>query len=172
MNIGAAVMRDGRGPFSIESLELGAPRADEALVRIVGCGICHTDLLGRSLPPGCTGVGPRGPTGGACVFGHEGSGVVEAVGSGVSYVAVGDHVVLSFTNCRSCPACKKGRPGVVLIPIPPCPSLAQPSPAPLRPTSPHSIPPNPTLTPFSHHYTPTPSLTTNQPTASISRRTT
>ncbi|MFQ5381169.1 MAG: NAD(P)-dependent alcohol dehydrogenase, partial [Dehalococcoidia bacterium] len=70
-------------------------------VRIVGAGMCHTDLLSRDMPPEAF-AGPR-------VFGHEGAGVVEAVGSGVSSVAPGDHVVLSFASCGTCPACRQNR---------------------------------------------------------------
>jgi aryl-alcohol dehydrogenase len=71
------------------------------LVRIVAAGMCHTDLLSRELPPEFFG-GPQ-------VYGHEGSGIVEAVGASVTSVAPGDHVVLSFNSCGSCPACAKNR---------------------------------------------------------------
>lgn len=101
MQIRAAVMRTGDGPFTVEELELEPPRADEVLVRMVATGMCHTDLLSRELPPEFFG-GPQ-------VYGHEGSGVVEAVGDDVTYVAPGDHVVLSFNNCGACPACDKGK---------------------------------------------------------------
>jgi len=101
MKIKAAVMRTGDGPFVVEELELDGPRENEVLVRIVGAGMCHTDLLSRELPPQMF-AGPR-------VFGHEGAGVVEAVGSGVTTVVPGDHVVLSFASCGGCPACKQNR---------------------------------------------------------------
>ena len=65
MNVTAAVMRTGAGPFTIEELELEAPRADEVLVRMVASGMCHTDLLSRELPPELF-TGPQ-------VDGHEGS---------------------------------------------------------------------------------------------------
>ena len=97
----AAVLRDGRGPFLIEELTLAPPRADEAVVRLVGVGMCHT---------GFTGLGRGGLSKEPLVYGHEGSGIVEAVGGEVSEVAVGDHVVLSFTNCQRCKACTRRRP--------------------------------------------------------------
>ena len=100
-NVTAAVLRAGNGPFTIEELTLSAPRADEVVVRMVAAGMCHTDLLSRELPPEFFG----GPT----VYGHEGAGVVEAIGEAVTAVAVGDHVVLSFNSCGDCPACNQGR---------------------------------------------------------------
>lgn len=101
MQISAAVMRDGHGPFTIEQLDVEEPRADEVLVRMVAVGMCHTDLLARELPPEFFG-GPQ-------VYGHEGAGVVESVGADVTSVAPGDHVVLSFNHCGSCRACATGR---------------------------------------------------------------
>ncbi|MFM7534907.1 MAG: NAD(P)-dependent alcohol dehydrogenase [Acidimicrobiales bacterium] len=101
MKVTAAVLRTGNGPFTVEELELGELRADEVLVRVVAAGMCHTDLLSRELPPEFF-AGPQ-------VYGHEGAGVVEAVGVAVSSVSPGDHVVLSFNSCGSCPACRKGR---------------------------------------------------------------
>lgn len=100
MKITAAVLRGARSPFSIEELELGDPRPDEVLVRMVAAGMCHTDLLAREAAEFFPG--PQ-------VYGHEGAGVVEAVGSAVGDIAVGDHVVLSFNACGSCPACAKSR---------------------------------------------------------------
>lgn len=97
----AAVLRRTDGAYSLESLTLRDLRADEVLVRIVGVGMCHTDVLPRAegflAPP-------------PIVPGHEGSGVVEAVGAGVSGIAVGDHVVLSFDSCRQCANCLAGQP--------------------------------------------------------------
>ncbi|WP_423980078.1 NAD(P)-dependent alcohol dehydrogenase [Ilumatobacter sp.] len=94
-------MRTGSGAFTIEELELEAPRSDEVLVRMVASGMCHTDLLARELPPEFFG-GPQ-------VYGHEGSGVIEAVGADVDDLSVGDHVVLSFNHCGSCAACDAGK---------------------------------------------------------------
>lgn len=101
MQITAAVLRTSDGPYELEPVELAEPREDEVLVRIVGAGMCHTDVLPRgevtlSPPP--------------IITGHEGSGVVEAVGSAVEGVAVGDHVVLSFDSCGSCEMCRAGAP--------------------------------------------------------------
>ncbi len=100
MKITAAVSRPGLPEPRLEELELEAPRAGEMLVRIVAVGICHTDLHehpGRHSPQ-------------PIVLGHEGAGIVEAVGDGVRGFAVGDHVVLSGSSCGSCPSCRAGRP--------------------------------------------------------------
>ena len=97
MKTRAAVLRSGDGPFSIEELDLGEPQPGEVLVRMVAAGMCHTDLLAREMPPEMF----AGPV----VNGHEGAGVVEAVGDGVTTVEPGDHVVLSFNSCGDCPAC-------------------------------------------------------------------
>lgn len=94
-------MRSGSGPFTVENLELEDPRADEVLVRMIASGMCHTDLLSRELPPEFF-AGPQ-------VYGHEGSGVVEAIGADVDGLSVGDHVVLTFNHCGSCTACDVGK---------------------------------------------------------------
>lgn len=97
-----AMVAEQAGTFELAEVEIDEPRDDEVLVRIVATGLCHTDLTMRHfLPPE---MFPH-------VFGHEGSGVVEAVGSQVEGVAVGDHVVLSFRSCRECAACKAGDVG-------------------------------------------------------------
>jgi aryl-alcohol dehydrogenase len=101
MKIQAAVLRAGDQPYSIEEVELADPRADEVLVRIVGAGMCHTDVL----PRGAATISPP-----PIICGHEGAGVVEAVGAEVEGVAVGDHVVLSFESCGTCEACRAKRP--------------------------------------------------------------
>src|SRR5512136_1372361 len=102
MKIKAAVVYETSGAFKIEQLELCDPNDDEVLVRIVGVGICGTDLGARNghLPI------PQPPS----VFGHEGSGVVEKVGSRVTKVKPGDHVVMSFRSCGACSSCMKGLP--------------------------------------------------------------
>jgi len=102
MKIKAAVVRDKGGPFTIEEVEIDEPRPDEILIKIVSSGLCHTDLVARMqyLPIPLPGV-----------FGHEGAGVVEKIGSQVRKVKPGDHVVTSFMSCGVCTACKKGRPG-------------------------------------------------------------
>lgn len=99
MVITAAVVREKSGPFIIEQVELDAPRHDEVLVRIVGAGVCHTDLLCRDQ---------YYPVPLPAVFGHEGSGIVEKVGARVTKVKAGDHVALSYLSCGSCTSCKKG----------------------------------------------------------------
>jgi len=101
MKITAAVIRDPEAPYSIEQLELREPGQGEVLVRIVGVGMCHTDVLPR-IP----GIGIPLPI----VCGHEGAGIVEAVGPGVTAVAVGDHVVMSFDSCGACTNCRTGHP--------------------------------------------------------------
>ena len=91
MKIEAAVVRKEGGAFEIEPLLLGDPKSDEIVVKIAGVGVCHTDLVCRDQ---------YFPVPLPCVFGHEGSGVVEQVGSAVTRVKPGDHVVLSFSNCQ------------------------------------------------------------------------
>lgn len=101
MRITAAVTAHKGAPFTLEQVELGPLRPDEVLVRIAAAGICHTDLIVRDqwypvpLP---------------AVLGHEGAGVVEGVGAGVTAVAPGDHVALSYHSCGHCPCCATGRP--------------------------------------------------------------
>jgi len=101
MQITAAVARAPGADFTLETVELDAPRADEILVRIAAVGVCHTDLVARegampfSLP---------------AVLGHEGAGVVEAVGSAVTKVAPGDRVSLTFRSCGQCERCASGDP--------------------------------------------------------------
>jgi aryl-alcohol dehydrogenase len=101
MEITAAVLRSQDGPYSLETVTLAEPRADELLVRIVGVGMCHTDVLPR-------GEGTLSPP--PIICGHEGAGVVEAVGADVTDIVVGDHVVLSFESCGACEACVDRRP--------------------------------------------------------------
>ena len=101
MQITAALARAPGDSFSIETLELDEPRADEIRVRIAAVGVCHTDLVARdgampfSLP---------------AVLGHEGAGVIDAVGSAVTKVAVGDRVALTFRSCGACARCLGGDP--------------------------------------------------------------
>ncbi|WP_433949905.1 NAD(P)-dependent alcohol dehydrogenase [Brevundimonas bullata] len=98
----AAVVREKAGPLVIEDVKLGEPRHDEVVVRIVGTGVCHTDIVVRDQ-------GYPVPL--PLVLGHEGAGVVEAVGDGVRSLQPGDHVVLAFGHCGVCGSCKAGRPG-------------------------------------------------------------
>ncbi|MEJ0039664.1 MAG: NAD(P)-dependent alcohol dehydrogenase [Gammaproteobacteria bacterium] len=96
MKITAAVARNKGAPFSIETLDLENPRPTEILVKVRATGVCHTDLVIRE---GLL------PTPMPVVLGHEGAGVVERIGSAVSKVEVGDHVVMTFSSCGHCPSC-------------------------------------------------------------------
>ncbi|GAA0960025.1 NAD(P)-dependent alcohol dehydrogenase [Actinocorallia libanotica] len=98
----SAVLRDFAAPYSIETVTVADPGPGEALVRVAATGMCHTDQFGRS--------GVFGEAFLPVILGHEGSGVVEAVGPGVTSVAPGDHVVLSFDFCGECAACRTGAP--------------------------------------------------------------
>lgn len=99
--ITAAVVRASGGAFELEELELAGPRQGELLVRLAASGLCHADLLARDQ---------HFPVPLPAVFGHEGAGVVEAVGDGPSSFTPGDPVLMSFTSCRACSACLTGRP--------------------------------------------------------------
>src|SRR3972149_8961832 len=99
MQIRAAVTRAPGAPMSLEPLELADPRAGEILVRVVATGVCHTDLV---VSQGML------PTPQPVVLGHEGAGIVETVGEGVTKVVPGDHVVMSFNSCGVCPSCVDG----------------------------------------------------------------
>ena len=102
MQINAAVLRAADAPYTVERLDLADPGPGEVLVKIAGTGMCHTDMLGRV--PGDLVAKP-------VVLGHEGAGVVEAVGPDVTGVTVGDHVVMSFDSCGTCDNCRAGNPG-------------------------------------------------------------
>jgi len=98
MKIRAAVLEEFGQPLVVQEVDLAGPAAGEVLVRLVACGVCHTDMYTAS------GADPSGyaPT----VLGHEGAGVVEAVGEGVTSLAPGDHVVTLFSpQCRECVHC-------------------------------------------------------------------
>ena len=96
----AAVLREPGAPFTVEEVDLAEPGPGEALVSIAGAGMCHTDFLPRH------GMPMRFPV----ILGHEGAGVVEAVGPGVTAVVPGDHVVLSFDSCGACGRCLDATP--------------------------------------------------------------
>ena len=107
MKIRAAVLEEFAKPLEVQELELTEPKDGEALVRLVACGVCHTDMYTAS------GVDPSGysPT----VLGHEGAGVVESVGPGVVSVEPGDHVVTLFSpQCRECIHCRDDRTNICL----------------------------------------------------------
>ncbi|WP_409275021.1 NAD(P)-dependent alcohol dehydrogenase [Neobacillus sp. SCS-31] len=101
MNIQTALVEE-KGDIQLENVQIAEPKSDEVLVRMVGTGICHTDLsvseqeITTPLP---------------IALGHEGAGVVEKVGPGVTDFNVGDHVVIGFTFCGTCSACKQGKQG-------------------------------------------------------------
>jgi S-(hydroxymethyl)glutathione dehydrogenase/alcohol dehydrogenase len=102
MKMRAAVLEEFGEPLVVQEVDLIDPKEGEALVRLVACGVCHTDMYTAS------GVDPSGyaPT----VLGHEGAGVVEAVGPGVKDLAVGDHVVTLFSpQCGECVHCVDDR---------------------------------------------------------------
>jgi S-(hydroxymethyl)glutathione dehydrogenase / alcohol dehydrogenase len=102
MRVRAAVLEEFGQPLVVQEVELAEPKTGEALVRLEACGVCHTDLYAAS------GADPTGYT--ACVLGHEGAGVVEAVGPNVSLVAPGDHVVTLFApECGECVHCRDPR---------------------------------------------------------------
>jgi aryl-alcohol dehydrogenase len=97
----SAILRDRGAPLSIEDVEPTALRPDEVLVKLASVGVCHTDLAP---------IDGAVPVPLPAVLGHEGAGIVEAIGESVSALAVGDHVVLSFDSCRQCPACSANHP--------------------------------------------------------------
>lgn len=101
MKITAAVTREPGGPFSIEQLDIEDPLPGEVRIRILATGVCHTDMVMRDrlLPV------PQ-----PVVLGHEGAGIVEAVGAGVRKVKAGDPVVISFNTCGTCPSCAGSAP--------------------------------------------------------------
>jgi S-(hydroxymethyl)glutathione dehydrogenase / alcohol dehydrogenase len=102
VKIRAAVLEEFGTPLVVQELDLAEPKAGEVLVRLVACGVCHTDLYTAS------GADPSGyaPT----VLGHEGAGVVERVGEGVTSLREGDHVVTLFApQCGECVHCAMPR---------------------------------------------------------------
>ncbi len=99
MKIRAAVLERFAEPLNVTEVDLAEPKAGEALVRLEACGVCHTDMYTAS------GVDPSGYA--PAVLGHEGAGVVEAVGNGVKDLAPGDRVVTLFSpQCRECIHCR------------------------------------------------------------------
>jgi aryl-alcohol dehydrogenase len=102
IDITAAVVAAPGQPFILEGLRLDEPGPDQIRVRIHACGVCHTDVVMRegALPVPFPGI-----------LGHEGAGVVESVGARVTGLEPGDHVLLSFHSCGTCPACHDHAPG-------------------------------------------------------------
>ena len=102
MKTRAAVAWEAGQPLTVEEVDLEGPRAGEVLVRIVATGVCHTDAYTLS------GDDPEGAF--PSILGHEGGGVVEEVGEGVTLVRVGDHVIPLYTpECRECAFCTSGK---------------------------------------------------------------
>ena len=102
MQIRAAVLHEHATPMKLTELTLDEPREDEVLVRVAATGVCASDAHTRS---------GRIPSPLPAVLGHEGAGVVEAIGPKVSHVAPGDHVALSWLpQCGRCRHCLSGRP--------------------------------------------------------------
>jgi aryl-alcohol dehydrogenase len=97
----AAVSRTARSPFEVVEVDLPPLEPEDVLVRVVGVGLCHTDLASRDGL-----IGAPFPA----IFGHEGSGIVEQIGSSVTKVAVGDHVVLAPDSDGTYPQCQRGHP--------------------------------------------------------------
>jgi len=98
-----AIARTPGAPVSIETFTIGDPGPNEVLVRIIASGVCHTDLGVKS--------GTYGTDGFPFLLGHEGAGVIEAVGPGVTRHAPGDHVILAWrAPCGTCRFCRVGKP--------------------------------------------------------------
>jgi len=107
MRMRAAVLERFGEPLAVQEVELAEPRAGEALVRLHACGVCHTDLYTAS------GADPSGYA--PAVLGHEGAGVVEAVGPDVASLAPGDRVVTLFSpQCGECVHCLDERTNLCL----------------------------------------------------------
>jgi aryl-alcohol dehydrogenase len=99
MRIRAAISASAEAPFEIAEVELDEPRSDEVLVELRAVGVCHSDLTMKAVWP--EAISP-------IVLGHEGAGVVVATGADVTGIRPGDHVVLSYRSCGSCPECAAG----------------------------------------------------------------
>lgn len=107
MRMRAAVLEEFGQPLTVQEVDLDEPSAGEVLVRLEACGVCHTDLYTAS------GADPSGYA--PAVLGHEGAGVVEKLGEGVSSLNVGDHVVTLFSpQCRECVHCLDPRTNLCL----------------------------------------------------------
>lgn len=107
MKMRAAVLEEFGKPLVVQDVDLAPPKDGEVLVKVKACGVCHTDLYTAS------GVDPSGysPT----VLGHEGAGIVEEVGPGVTSVAPGDHVITLFSpECGECIHCTSGKTNICL----------------------------------------------------------
>ena len=104
----AAVFRGANKPLTIEEIDVDEPMAHEVVLRVVASGVCHSDL--HFIEGTYTYLQAPG------ILGHEGAGIVEAVGSQVDYVKPGDHVITSpSVFCGSCENCLTGRPNICLV---------------------------------------------------------
>ncbi len=101
MKIQALVVEEQDGPFTLQEIDLESPARGEVLVRITAAGVCHTDAITRAGDMGVTFP---------AILGHEGSGVVEQVGDGVTEVSVGDRVIIGWPFCGECSNCLDGQP--------------------------------------------------------------
>lgn len=107
MKMRAAVLEEFGQPLVVQEVDLAPPKAGEALVRLQACGVCHTDMYSAS------GADPSGYK--PCVLGHEGAGIVEEVGPGVTSLVQGDHVVTLFSpECGDCVHCRSGKTNICL----------------------------------------------------------
>jgi S-(hydroxymethyl)glutathione dehydrogenase/alcohol dehydrogenase len=107
MKIRAAVLEEFGAPLVVQEVDLEGPKEGEVLVRLHACGVCHTDMYTAS------GVDPSGYA--PCVLGHEGAGVVEDIGPGVTSLVKGDHVVTLFSpQCRECIHCLSDKTNICL----------------------------------------------------------
>src|SRR5690606_688458 len=104
MKIHAALATANNSPLTIDEVELIEPDAGDILVRIVATGLCHTDLA----------VLANAPLPWPAIFGHEGAGIVEKVGPGVTKVVPGDHVIMTTSSCGTCKNCQSGQPSYCL----------------------------------------------------------
>eukprot|EP00163_Fabomonas_tropica_P012778 TRINITY_DN2413_c0_g1_i1.p1 TRINITY_DN2413_c0_g1~~TRINITY_DN2413_c0_g1_i1.p1 ORF type:complete len:228 (+),score=70.10 TRINITY_DN2413_c0_g1_i1:70-753(+) len=95
----AAVAWEAKAPLKVETVEVAPPKAGEVRIKILHTGVCHTDAYSLS------GIDPEGVF--PVILGHEGGGIVESIGEGVTSVKVGDHVIPCYTpECRECKFCK------------------------------------------------------------------
>src|SRR3954462_6400965 len=107
MKMRAAVLEEFGQPLSVQDVDLAEPKAGEVLIRLEACGVCHTDMYTAS------GADPSGYA--PAVLGHEGAGVVEEVGEGVTSLAPGAHVVTLFSpQCRECVHCRSEKTNLCL----------------------------------------------------------
>jgi len=107
MKTRAAVCYEPNTPLKVEEVELDEPKVNEVLIRITATGVCHTDLHFMK---------GEAPVGMPVVVGHEGAGIVEKVGPGVTTVQVGDHVVMMVSfSCGQCRFCAEGQPTMCTV---------------------------------------------------------